>query len=120
MKKKILLAEDEEQIAKLVRFKLDYEGFDVSVVKNGQEAIDHILREEWDLLILDVMMPVKSGIQVLEELRVKKSMIPVLVLSAKGYQKDIDHAFELGASQYLKKPFSPDELASLAKKMSNA
>ncbi len=114
----ILLAEDEEQIAKLISYKLSLEGYSVFLAKNGQEAIDHFGSRDWSLLILDIMMPIRDGWQVLKDLRSSQwAKVPVLVLSAKGNQKDITNASELGATQYLRKPFDPSELAQLVKKM---
>lgn len=119
-KKNILIAEDEEHIAKLIEFKLNKEGYSVSIAKNGQEAIDLLPSKNWALLILDVMMPVKDGLAALKEVRSSKdfSALPVLMLTAKGQQKDMANAAELGATHYLKKPFDPAELAKVVKDLS--
>jgi DNA-binding response OmpR family regulator len=118
-KKLILLAEDEEHIAKLVSFKLSREGFDVTIAKNGQEAIDKLLLKPWSLLILDVMMPFKDGMQVLKEVRATPALkgIPVLMLTAKSFQQDMANAAELGATQFLKKPFEPNHLAATVRQL---
>lgn len=112
-KKLILLAEDEEHIAKLISFKLTREGFEVVIAKNGQEATDMLLLRPWSLLILDVMMPLKDGMQVLKEVRATPALkeTPVLMLTAKSFQQDMASAAELGATQFLKKPFEPSHLA---------
>jgi DNA-binding response OmpR family regulator len=118
VKIEILLAEDEEHIAKLVEFKLTREGYSVFVAKNGQEAIDQFAARPWSLLILDVMMPIRNGWEVLQSLRASPWLsIPVLMLTAKGNQKDVAFAAELGATQLLRKPFDPDELAAVVKKI---
>jgi DNA-binding response OmpR family regulator len=118
----ILIAEDEEHIAKLVAFKLNKEGFEVTIAKNGQEAIDLLLAKPWKLLILDVMMPICDGWQVLKQLRATPEVakIPVLMLTAKSYQQDMANAAELGATQFLKKPFEPSNLASVVRKLVEA
>lgn len=115
----VLIAEDEEHIAKLVAFKLGREGFDVTIAKNGQEAIDRLRQAPWALIILDVMMPLKDGWEVLRELRADLALasIPVLMLTAKGFQSDMANAARLGAEQYLKKPFDPSELAERVRKL---
>lgn len=118
MKHAILLAEDEEAIAKLVDYKLKKEGYEIYVAKNGQEALDQLGAREWSLIILDVMMPVRDGWQVLKELKASQySTIPVLMLTAKSRPKDISNAAELGATQLLGKPFDPTELAACVHKM---
>jgi len=118
-KKLILIAEDEEHIAKLVSFKLEREGFSVTVAKNGQEAVDRVLSRPWSLLILDVMMPLKDGWQVLKEVRSMPALagLPVLMLTAKGVQQDISNAAELGATEFIKKPFDPAHLAATVRKL---
>lgn len=115
----ILLAEDEEHIAKLVAFKIGKEGHTVTVARNGQEAIDLLTVKPWALIILDVMMPLCDGWQVLKKIRQepKCANLPVLMLTAKGNQQDYANAAELGATQFLKKPFDPAELVSVINKL---
>src|SRR5688572_13725698 len=98
--KKILLAEDEDHIAKLVQFKLSREGFEVVHARNGQEAIDRLGTAPWSLVILDVMMPLRDGYEVLRTIRADANFqkLPVLMLTAKGQQKDMANAAELGAT----------------------
>ena len=121
--KEILLAEDEEHIAKLVSFKLGKEGFSVTIARNGQEAVDLLEAKPWCLVILDIMMPIKTGWEVLRVLREhpKESIkeLSVLMLTAKGLHKEVANAAELGVQQYLKKPFDPNELAQVVKKLVN-
>jgi DNA-binding response OmpR family regulator len=115
----ILLAEDEEHIAKLVAFKLTKEGFTVTHARNGQEAIQLLPSRPWGLIILDVMMPVVHGWQVLKHIRARPEFarVPVLMLTAKNAQQDLANAAELGATQFLKKPFEPANLASVVRKL---
>ena len=115
----ILLAEDDEHIAKLVAFKLSKDGYNITVARNGQEALDQLAAKSWALVILDVMMPFFDGWHVLRTLRAASvnSTVPVLMLTAKSYQKDVVNAAELGATQFLKKPFDPNDLAAMVKKM---
>jgi len=117
--KEILLAEDEDHISKLVSFKLVREGFKVTIARNGQEAIDQLPVKPWSLIILDVMMPICDGWQVLKSLRALSatSKTPVLMLTAKGIQKDLANAAQYHVEQYLKKPFDPTELADVVKRL---
>ena len=113
---KILLAEDEEHIAKLIVFKLNREGYDVSVAQNGREALELFEKDEYKLLILDVMMPLVDGMEVLKRVRATarpSAHVPILMLTAKGRQSDAAQAADLGATQFLRKPFDPAELASI-------
>ena len=117
--REILLAEDEEHIAKLICFKLTKEGWNVTLARNGQEALDRLADKPWRLLILDVMMPLKTGWEVLQALRADPRFagLPVLVLTAKGFQKDLTDAAAFGATAYLKKPFDPNDLAATVKRL---
>jgi two-component system, OmpR family, alkaline phosphatase synthesis response regulator PhoP len=118
-KKQILLAEDEEHIAKLVSFKLSKEGYEVTIAPNGKDAIEKLLLKPWSLLILDVMMPFADGWQVLRQARATPATahLPVLMLTAKSYQHDVVNAAELGATQFIKKPFEPAVLAMTVRKL---
>ncbi|MGZ3699148.1 MAG: response regulator transcription factor [Bdellovibrionota bacterium] len=117
----ILIAEDEEHIAKLVAFKLSREGYAVTVACDGGEAVARLPERPWSLVILDVMMPVHDGWHVLKTLRASAQPdIPVLMLTAKSYQKDVANAAELGATHFLKKPFDPNELALMVRKIVGA
>ena len=106
---RILLAEDEEHIAKLIEFKLKREGYDIVLASDGEIAITLLDKGPFDLVLLDVMMPHKDGWQVLEELRRRDNYkdTPVLMLTAKGHAEDYENATKLGASGYIKKPFDP-------------
>lgn len=115
---KILVSEDEPHIAKLIQFKLEGAGFQVKLAENGQRALEALGLEKYDLLILDLMMPICDGWQVLETLRSdSEAHPPVLLLTARSRQQDLSRAMELGVDQVLKKPFDPDELVLKVKEM---
>lgn len=118
-RKQILVAEDEEHIAKLLAFKLEREGYAVTIARNGQEAIDRLGAQPWALLILDVMMPLADGWQVLQQARANPATarLPVIMLTAKSFQQDVTSAAELGATQFMKKPFEPAALAASVRKL---
>lgn len=117
----ILLAEDEEHIAKLVQFKLSRENFSVTWARNGQEAMNFLELKSWTVIILDVMMPLYDGWHVLKELRArpKTATTPVLMLTAKSHESDRTNAAELGATSFLRKPFDPVELAATIRKLAS-
>jgi two-component system, OmpR family, phosphate regulon response regulator PhoB len=109
---RVLVVEDEPDIAALVAYQLTREGFRVETAASGGEAFTSIDREPPDLVVLDRMLPGVSGEEVLKELRARSAtrFLPVLVLSAKREQEDRIEGLELGADDYLSKPFSPREL----------
>lgn len=108
--KRVLLAEDEARLARMISYKLEHEGFEVVLAVNGSEAVDLCLNRELDVAVLDVMMPVMDGFQVLRRVKASKPSLPVILLSARSREQDIDYGMELGASFYLTKPFKPGEL----------
>ena len=114
MKKRILIAEDETRISNLLKIYLERESFFVEVVDNGDDGLDKALTDSFDLFILDVLMPGKDGFMILEEIR-KYKQTPIIMLSAKGEEKDLNRAYNLGASEYILKPFSPREVVSKIK-----
>lgn len=99
--KKILIAEDEKALSKVLQLKLSKEGFVVLVASDGQEVIDILEKEDVDLILLDLVMPKKDGFAVLEALRAKKSAIPIIVASNLSQQEDFDRAKTLGAEGYV-------------------
>jgi DNA-binding response OmpR family regulator len=115
--KKIMLAEDEAHIARLIIFKLEREGFKVEWAQDGGEAIDKIKKTMPDLILLDVMMPVMDGFDVLKQIRADASLsaIPVFMLTAKGQTEDVEKGFGLGVDDYIIKPFRPAELVARIK-----
>jgi two-component system phosphate regulon response regulator PhoB len=110
--KRVLVVEDEPDIAALIAYQLTREGFRVETAANGTEALAAVAREIPDLVVLDRMLPGLSGDEVLQTLRTESATktIPILILTAKRDQEDRIAGFELGADDYLTKPFSPREL----------
>lgn len=110
--KHILLVEDDAAIAKLVRFKLENNGFKVTTVSNGRDALDWLKENRPDLALLDVMMPEMDGVETLARMKDDEALrdIPVIMLSSKGQKTEIERCLFLGAADYIVKPFSPAEL----------
>jgi DNA-binding response OmpR family regulator len=109
-KQKILLAEDDENLGKLLSSFLSAKGFETTLAENGQLAIERFNANRFDFVILDVMMPKMDGFAVAEEIRKIDKNIPILFLTAKSMKEDKLKGFELGADDYLTKPFSMEEL----------
>jgi two-component system, OmpR family, alkaline phosphatase synthesis response regulator PhoP len=111
--KHILVVEDERHLAMGIKFNLEDEGYRVTAVGNGPAALEALENEsEVDLIILDLMLPGMSGYAVCEELRRRGSDVPILILSARTLTEDRIRGFDVGANQYLTKPFDLDELLS--------
>ena len=119
MVKKIVLAEDEPQIARLIEFKLKKEGYEVTWKENGEEALKAIKADKPDLILLDVMMPVMDGYEVLRRLKEDENLksIPVVMLTARAQEKDVVKGIDLGAEDYITKPFHPAELLARVKRI---
>jgi DNA-binding response OmpR family regulator len=103
---RILIVEDEAHLAQGLRFNLEAEGHSVEVTDNGEDALKQLLRERFDALVLDIMLPGKDGFTVARELREAQNYIPVLMLTARGRPEDVLKGFESGADDYLAKPFN--------------
>ena len=110
MKKKILIVEDEQGLAEGIRLNLEGEGFTVDWAEDGSEGLRKALEDTPDLLILDIMLPKKNGLEVCRELRHQNITIPIIMLTAKGEEIDKVLGLELGADDYMTKPFSIREL----------
>lgn len=110
-KTKILLVDDDIELCELLESYLSQEGFDVAVVHNGQDAIHYCQSKDVDLVILDIMMPIKNGFDALREIRLQDSL-PILMLTAKGDKIDRIVGLEMGADDYLAKPCDPRELTA--------
>ena len=113
-RRRILVVDDEERMVRFIRMNLEHDGFEVSEAFNGKEAIQKIRDVTPDLILLDVMMPDIDGFDVLETVR-EVSQVPVIMLTAKGEEDDRVRGLELGADDYVTKPFSPRELVSRVK-----
>jgi two-component system KDP operon response regulator KdpE len=107
----ILVVDDESRMIRFVRMNLELEGFQVAEASNGLEALEKVRDDLPDLVVLDVMMPEMDGFETLERLR-EISTVPVIMLTVKGDEADRIRGLELGADDYVTKPFSPRELAS--------
>ena len=107
---RILIADDEPEMTRVLEALLKRERCSVDVVHNGQDALDYALAENYDCLILDIMMPKLDGIQVLQALRGKQVAAPVLLLTAKSQVEDRVAGLDSGADDYLPKPFDSREL----------
>lgn len=112
-RRRILVVDDEERMVRFIRMNLEHDGYQVAEALNGKQAIDK-LRDTPDLILLDVMMPDIDGFEVLETIR-QVSTVPVIMLTAKGEEDDRVRGLELGADDYITKPFSPRELVSRVK-----
>lgn len=114
----IMLIEDDPQIANIMRIKLTNNGFTVRHHADGQSGLNAALAEPPALILLDVMMPVMDGYQVLQALRANPATrdLPVLMLTAKGQERDVLRGFETGATDYIIKPFSPAEVLARVKR----
>lgn len=109
---KLLIAEDEKALSDALVMILRHYGFEVQPAYNGQEALDYALRESYDLFIFDIMMPKMDGLEVLTEIRRRNILTPVLMLTAKAQVEDKVKGLELGADDYLAKPFPTEELVA--------
>ena len=118
----ILIADDEPNILLSLEFLMQREGYRVLVARDGQQAIDAILQHRPDLVLLDVMMPIKSGFDVLQALLERDDLaaIRVLMLTAKGREIDMAKGLALGANAYMTKPFSTRELVEKVRSLLEA
>jgi DNA-binding response OmpR family regulator len=116
---KILIAEDEPLILQTLELKLKKEGYEVIGCVDGLDALQKIDSEQPDLIITDIMMPYMSGLEVVRKVKndLSSKNIPVIVLSTMGQESIVEEAFELGADDYLKKPFSLSELSIRIKRL---
>ena len=103
---RVLIVEDEPRMAGLLRRGLEEEGYSIVVAPDGQQAVDLALSTELDAIILDVMLPRLSGFEVARRLRQTRSSVPILMLTARDAAKDVVTGLDLGADDYLTKPFS--------------
>ena len=117
MAMRLLIAEDELDLAEALTVFFERNHFTVDAVHNGADAYDYGASGEYDAIILDVMMPKMNGIQVLERLRAEGVKTPIMMLTAKGQKEDRITGFDAGADDYLPKPFDPDELITRVRAM---
>src|SRR3954453_2142572 len=115
MKTKILIVEDEPAMVAGLRDNFEYEGYEVISAVDGGQGLDGALAEKPDLVVLDVMMPRMSGLDVCKQLKVKQPALPIIMLTARGQEIDKVVGLELGADDYVTKPFSIRELMARVK-----
>jgi CheY-like chemotaxis protein len=114
---KILIAEDERDIRDLIAFTLRFAGHEVFAASNGEEAVDLAPRVNPDLVLMDVRMPRMTGYEACKAMKTDPDLkdIPIVFLSAKGQETEIQQGMEAGAEEYLLKPFAPDQLTARVK-----
>ncbi len=117
MSKKILIVEDEEGMLETLEHNFKFEGYEVLTAKTGQEGLRMALKQKPDCVLLDVMLPEKDGFTVLKELRQRHKDIPVLVMTARNFEADVLKGFDLGADDYVTKPFGVKELMARVKRL---
>lgn len=111
---RVLIVEDEASIRRGLEDVFRYRGFEVTAVEDGTTGLSHALAQDWDLVVLDIMLPGVNGFAICEQLRQARREMPVLILTAKSDEDDIVRGFEAGADDYITKPFSVRELAARA------
>jgi two-component system alkaline phosphatase synthesis response regulator PhoP len=115
MSKKILVVDDEQSIVTLLQYNLKQAGYDVITANDGEQAIELVKAEDPNLIVLDLMLPKKDGMEVCKELRSLHIEVPIIMLTAKDDEIDKVLGLELGADDYMTKPFSPREVVARAK-----
>lgn len=105
----ILLVEDEKNVSQFIQLELEYEGYKVTVAKDGEEALTYFQDEEWSVILLDWMLPKRDGLEVCRRIR-KTSNVPIIILTARDYVGDKIAGLDHGADDYLTKPFEIEEL----------
>ena len=115
MWQKILVVDDEQSIVTLLKYNLETAGYIVEVAYDGEEALKKVETEQPELIVLDVMLPKKDGIEVCKTIRSDKNLVPILMLTAKDDEFDRVLGLELGADDYMTKPFSPREVVARVK-----
>ncbi|GGP14813.1 response regulator transcription factor [Oceanobacillus neutriphilus] len=110
MSERILIVEDEQKISRVLQLELDYEGYETTVASNGRQALEYIEKEVWGLVLLDIMIPELSGLEVLRRVRRQGDETPVILLTARDEVYDKVNGLDLGANDYITKPFQIEEL----------
>jgi DNA-binding response OmpR family regulator len=116
-KKRVLIVEDEEGLIEGLEHNFKFEGYDVLTARNGADGLKMALKQKPDVVILDIMLPEKDGFTVLKELRQRHREIPVLVMTARNFEADVLKGFDLGADDYVTKPFGIKELMARVKRL---
>ncbi len=114
----LLLAEDTRDLNRAVTAVLEHSGYEVDSVEDGEQALQHLMEKVYDVVILDIMMPVLDGISVLKEMRMRNILTPVLLLTARAEVDDRVEGLDAGADDYLTKPFAMKELLARVRSLS--
>lgn len=109
-KLKILLCEDDENLGLLLREYLQAKGYDVTLMPDGETGYQAFIDDKFDICIFDVMMPIKDGFSLAQDIRKINGMVPIVFLTAKSLKEDVLEGFKIGADDYITKPFSMEEL----------
>ncbi|MBG6061221.1 DNA-binding response OmpR family regulator [Flavobacterium sp. CG_9.1] len=116
--KKIVLAEDNSMLSMLLKFKLEKEGYSLFIAENGKKTIELIEEHNPELILTDIMMPFVSGLEVISHVRNTLNLLtPIVVFSAAGQEQIVLKAFDLGATDFMSKPLSPNELVLRVKRL---
>lgn len=110
MTNRILIIEDEESIARVLQLELEFEGYEATMAHTGTDGLLKYREQKWDLVLLDIMLPGMSGLDVLKRIRATEAHTPVILLTAKGDVEDKVKGLDLGANDYITKPFEIEEL----------
>ena len=110
MKESILIVEDELEIGNILKMELEHEGYQVKIKDNGKDGLETALLKTFDLILLDIMLPKMSGIEVLRKLRKKEIYVPIILLTARNSTLDKVMGLDHGANDYITKPFKTEEL----------
>ncbi len=114
---RILLADDDRLLANMLQYQLRQHSYEVHWVQDGAEALELLVAEDWDLLLMDVMMPVYDGFQVLRRLRQQGIELPVVMITARIRERDVERARNLGASAYMPKPLHMEEVLNTVQQL---
>ena len=118
--KKILIVEDDELIIKILEFILNKEGYELSVIRDGLSAIENLKMINPDLVMTDLILPYKSGLEIISYVKENLEKTRIIVLSALGQEEhSVSEAFKLGADDFIAKPFNPNELVLRVKRLLN-
>ncbi|WP_146550294.1 response regulator transcription factor [Rummeliibacillus suwonensis] len=109
-RERILIIEDEEKIARVLQLELEFEGYETGIAYTGSDGLILYREQQWDLILLDIMLPVMSGIDVLKRIRATEYSTPIIMLTAKDELEDKVTGLDLGANDYITKPFEIEEL----------
>src|SRR5699024_3895369 len=108
----ILIVEDEQKLSRVLQLELEYENYQTEIADNGKDAFERIMEKEWDLVLLDIMLPGLSGVEVLRRVRKSGDVTPIILLTARDEVRDKVHGLDQGANDYVTKPFQIEELSA--------